>query len=206
MSIALDHQKRFVVMVIAVALTSAALFIAPPAGATAKHATSPPICRPAQLRPSMSPPKGTSSASAGFKATLWFKNTGTTCTLIVENVPVRAVRGPSHIPVGVGSVSGAVAFPPMVLYSGDRAYADVSIGSISTPAFKKVVRENGSSCAPKYADGIEVVSNPAVRSDSWPSHYFALPERVPICTKDYFNVADGVIQKLLTPGQARHTA
>ena len=51
-----------------------------------------------------------------------------------------------------------------------------------------------------------MVSNPAVRSDSWPSHYFALPERVPICTKDYFNVATGVIQQLLTPAQTRHAA
>jgi hypothetical protein len=52
---------------------------------------------------------------------------------------------------------------------------------------------------------IEVVSNRAMRSDSWPSHYFAFPERVPICTKDYFNVTAGVIQKLVTPAQERHT-
>ena len=82
----------------------------------------------------------------------------------------------------------------------------MSIGSLSTAAFKKMVREHASSCDPKYANGIEVVSNPAVRSDSWPSHYFAFPERVPICTKDYFNVASGVIQKLLTPAQARQVA
>ncbi|HEY1761251.1 MAG TPA: hypothetical protein VGG17_01545 [Acidimicrobiales bacterium] len=48
-----------------------------------------------------------------------------------------------------------------------------------------------------------MVSDPAVRSDSWPSHYFALPERVPICTKDFFNVATGVIQKLSTSAKAR---
>jgi hypothetical protein len=154
----------------------------------------------------MSPPRGTYSASAGFKATLWFKNSGATCTLIVDNVPIEGVSGPSHTPVGVGSLSGAVAYPPMVLANGDRAYASVSIGSISTASFKKTVREHGSSCVPKYADGIEVVSNPAVRGDSWPSHYFALAERVPICTKDYFNVAAGVIQKLLTPSQTRQAA
>jgi hypothetical protein len=61
-----------------------------------------------------------------------------------------------------------------------------------------MVRGHGSSCDPKYADGIEVESNPAVRGESWPSHHFALPERVPICTKDYFNVAAGVIQKAST--------
>lgn len=202
------HQqpKRFVVTALGGALLSISPFTAPLASATAKQATLPPICRPAQLRPSMSPPQGTYSTSAGFKATLWFKNTGATCTLGVDNVPVEGVSGPSHTPVGVGSLSGAVAYPPIVLANGDRAYASMSIGSISTAAFKAMVREHGSSCAPKYADGIELESNPAVRDDSWPSHYFALPERVPICTKDYFNVAAGVIQKLLTPAQARQAA
>ena len=60
------------------------------------------------------------------------------------------------------------------------------------------MRQHESSCAPKYADGIEVVSNPLVRTDSWPSHYFALAARVPVCTKYYFNVAAGVIMKSLT--------
>jgi hypothetical protein len=207
MSFARSQQsKKFVVAAVTFALLSISPFTAPLANATAKHATMPPTCRPAQLRPSMSPPQGTYSASAGFKATLWFENTGATCTLGVDNVPVKGVSGPSHTPVGVGSLSGAVYCQPIVLANGDRAYASVSIGSISTPAFKKMVREHGSSCSPKYADGLEVESNPAVRNDSWPTHYFALPERVPICTKDYFNVAAGVIQKLLTPAQARQAA
>jgi len=207
MSFARHQQpKKFVATAITVALLSISPFTAPLAGAAAKHATLPPTCQPAQLRPSMSPPQGTYSASAGFKATLSFQNTGATCTLVVDNVPVEGVSGPSRTPVGAGSVSGTVAYAPIVLANGDRAYASVWIGSISTAAFKKVVREHGSLCAPKYADGIEVVSNPAVRSDSWPSHYFALPERVPICTKDYFNVATSVIQKLLTLAQARKAA
>ena len=198
--------NRLVLIAVTGALLSVSPFAATLVGASAKHATFPPTCRPAQLRPSMSPPRGTYSASAGFKATLWFQNTGATCTLTVDNVPVQGVSGPSHTPVGVGSMSGAVAYSPIVLAKGGRAYASVSVGSISTAAFKKIVRKHGSSCAPKYADGIEVVSNPAMRSDSWPSHYFALPERLPICTKDYFNVAAGVIQKLLTPAQARQAA
>ena len=207
MSFALrQHLNKFVVAAVTVALLSISPFSTPLASATTKPAAMPPTCRPAQLRPSMSPPQGTYSTSAGFKATLWFTNTGATCTLIVDNVPVQAVNGPSHTPIGVGSLSGAVAYPPIVLGNAERAFASVSIGSISTVAFKKTVREHGSSCAPKYADGIEVESNPAVRNDSWPSHYFAMPQRVPICTKDYFNLATGVIQKLLTPAQARQAA
>jgi hypothetical protein len=200
------QRNKFTAAAVTVALLSISACTAPLAGATAKHATLPPTCRPAQLRPSMSPRQGKYSASAGFKATLWFQNIGATCALIVDNVPVQGVSGPSHAPVGVGSTSGAVAYPPMVLDNGERAFASVSIGSISTAAFKQTVREHGSSCTPKYADGIEVESNPAVHSDSWPSHYFALPERVPICTKDYFNVAAAVIEKLLTPAQARQVA
>jgi hypothetical protein len=190
-----QSATKLVVSAVTVVLLSIAPYAESLAGATAKHTKLPPICRPTQLRPSMSPPQGTYSASVGFKATLWFENTGTTCTLIVDNVPVQGVSGPSHNPVGVGSLSGAVAYPPIVLTNGERAYASVSATSISTAAFKKMVREHGSSCAPKYADGIEVVSSPAVRTDSWPSHYFPLPERVPICTKDYFNVAAGIIRK-----------
>lgn len=200
------HQKllnKLIVTAVTSALLSLSLFTAPLAGATTKHAALPPTCRPAQLRASMSPSQGTYSPAAGFRATLWFQNTGAKCALNVDNVPVQAVSGPSHQPVGLGSVSGVVAYPPMVLAHDDRAFASVSIGPISTTEMKKLMREHGSSCAPKYADGIEIMSNPAVRSDFWPAHYFALPERVPVCTKDYFNVAAGVIEKLLTPAQAR---
>jgi hypothetical protein len=201
------HQlNKLAVTTVTGALLWVSPLAAPLTGAVTKHATLPPTCRPAQLRSSMSPPKGTYSASAGFKATLWFQNASATCTLSVGNVPVQGVSGPSHTRVGVSSMSGAVAYSPIVLAHGDRAYANVSIGSISTASFKRMVREHGSSCAPKYADGIEVVSNPAVRSDSWPSHYFALPQRVPVYNEDYFNVAAGVIQKLLTPAQARQAA
>ncbi len=164
-------------------------------GASSRPATSPATCRPSQMLASMSPPRGTYSASAGFRATLWFENTGGTCRPIVDNVPVQAVSGPSHRPVGIGSLSGTVAYPMLLLGHGDFVYASVSIGSISTAQFKDMVRVHGSSCSPKYADGIEVESNPKVANDSWPSHYFALPEQVPVCTKDYFNVAAGVIKK-----------
>jgi len=200
------QHNTFVLAIVTSAVLVTALFAAASASAATKHTALPRTCRPTHLRPSMSPPKGTYSASSGFRATLWFQNTGTTCTLGVDNVPVEGVSGPSRTPVGIGSVSGGVAYQPIVLDHGDRAYASVSISSVSTAAFKKMVREHGSSCAPKYADAIEVESNPAVRSDSWPSHYFSLAERVPICTQDYFNVATGVIQKLLTPAQARQAA
>jgi hypothetical protein len=190
---------KYVVTSTTIALMSIVPFTAQQASATGDHARLPPTCRPARLQVSMNPPRGTYSASAGFKATLWFQNTGASCTLGVDNVPVEGVSGKSHSRVGVGSVSGAVGYRPIVLAHGNRAFASVSIGSISTAAFKHLVREHGSSCGPKYADGIEVVSNPSVRSDSWPLHYFPLPERVPICTKNYFNVAAGVIRKSPNP-------
>ena len=188
--------------VAAATLLSVAPFATTQADAMTKRLASPPTCQSTQLRSSMSPQRGTYSQSTSFQAIIWFQNTGATCTLTVDNVPVQAVSGSSHKPL-LSSTSGAVAYPPMVLKHGDRAFSKVSIGSISTPAFKKMVREHGSSCGPKYADGIEVVSNPTVRTDSWPSHYFALPEKVSVCTKDYFNVAVGVIKKLPMPGGVR---
>ena len=195
---------------ILVVLVAALLLLAPLAAtradAAAKRTTIPPTCRSSQLRPSLSPPQGTYSPSNDFQATIRFQNIGATCTLTVDNVPVQAVSGRSHKPVGFGSMSGVVAYPPLILNHGDRAFSKVSIGSISTPAFKKMVREHGSSCGPKYADGIEVISNSAVRTDSWPSHYFVLPEKVSICTKDYFNVAAGVIKKMPSPGGVRSSA
>lgn len=200
------HQKllnELIVTAVTGALLSLSLFTAPLAGATTKRAALPPTCRPAQLRVSMSPSQGTYSPAAGFQATLWFQNTGAKCALSVDNVPVQAVSGPSHQPVGLGSVSGLVAYQPIVLAHGDRAFASVSIESISTPEIKKLMHKHGSSCAPKYADGIEVVASPTVPGNSWLSHYFALSERVPVCTLDYFNVTAAVIEKLLTPAQTR---
>ena len=141
----------------------------------------------------MSPPRGAYTASKGFSATLWFRNTGATCSLSVDNVPVQAVFGRSHAPIGPSSVSGAVAYKPIVLTNGGRADASVSIGSISTPAFKQMLRAHRTSCQPKDADGIEVVSNPAIRNDQWPTHYFALLEFVPVCTVGVVNVSAGVI-------------
>ena len=167
-------------------------FATPHAEAAPRHA---PICKPSQLRTTMSPSKGTYSRSAGFKATLWLENTGGTCSLAVDNVPVQAVFGPSHQKVGMGSLSGAVAYAPLLMDHRARAYANVWIGSTFTPSFKKLLRDHGGSCSPKVANGIEIVGNPAVPDDSWPSHYFALAANVPVCTKGYFNVASSPIEK-----------
>jgi hypothetical protein len=97
--------------------------------------------------------------------------------------------------LGIGSLSGAVAYSPLVLGHGARAFASVSIGSIFTPSFKKLFREHGGLCDPKAANGIEIVGNPAVLNDSWPAHYFALAENGSTCTKGYFNVASSPIEK-----------
>lgn len=154
----------------------------------------------------MSPPQGAYSSSAGFRATLWFKNTSATCSLSPDNVPVQAVQGSSRQRVGRGSVSGLVAYLPIVLAHDDRAFASVWIGSISTPAFKTMAREQGFSCSLNDADRLKVVSNATVRADPWPPQYFALSERAAVSTKDYSNVPTGVIEKLPTPAQERHVS
>ena len=68
-------------------------------------------------------------------------------------------------------MSGAVAYSPLVLDPGARAFASVSIGSTFSQSFKKLLRDHSGTCDAKVANGIEIVGNPAVRDDSWPSHY-----------------------------------
>jgi len=63
---------------------------------------------------------------------------------------------------------------------------------------KQVVRTHGGSCTPKLADGIVLFG----LGTNWPRKYFALPEKVPVCTSDYFNVVGNVIAKKLTPREA----
>jgi hypothetical protein len=105
--------------------------------------------------------------------------------------------------VGIGSLSGAVAFTPMTLAHGERAFASITIASISTPQFKRMVKQHGGLCGPVNANGIVLESS---QHSYWPHFYFALPEKVPVCTKGYYNVAAGVITKILSPAEKRQAA
>jgi len=178
-------------VVVCGALVVAGLVFTVSAGATSRHRVTAPTCRASQMRTSLVFSRGPYSPSRGFRATLWYTNIGATCSLSVDNVPLEAVSGPQRTPVG-SSLSGAVAYPLMTLTRAQRAFAPVFISSITSRAFRKLVREHGGSCGPRYADAIELASPP---HSWWPARYFVLPEKVPVCTKDYNNVAAGVITK-----------
>jgi hypothetical protein len=185
------------------ALLLLTLLPASTANAASKHVSTPPRCRPAQLRPSIVLPKTPYTPLTGLNATVWYTNVGATCSLEPDNVPVMAVSGPSHSPVGIGSLSGAVAFTPMTLTHGERAFAPIVITSITTPQMKTLIKRHGGFCGPVNADGIVLESS---QYSYWPHFYFALPEKVPVCTKGYYNVAAGVINKVLSPSEKRQAA
>jgi hypothetical protein len=156
-----------------------------------------PTCHASQMSVSLVLPTAPYSPNRGFHATVWYTNIGATCYISPNNLLYEAVSGPRHAVVG-SSLSGAVAYQSFILEHGQRSYAAITIVSISTPAFKQVVRAHGGSCTPKLADGIVLLG----LGINWPRKYFALREKVPVCTTDYFNVEGNVIAKKLTPGQA----
>jgi len=178
-------------LVVAGAVVLSGLVLTSPAGATSRHRPIAPTCRASQMRTSLVFSRTPYAPSRGLRATLWYTNSGATCSLSVDNVPLEAVSGPQRTPVG-SSLSGAVAYPLMTLTHAQRAFAPVSISSITSRAFRKAVREHGGPCGPRYADAIELVSPP---HSWWPARYFVLSEKVPVCTKGYDNVAAGVITK-----------
>lgn len=171
------------------------------AGAANERAAHTPACRASQMTASLVFPAAPYSPSQGFRATVWYTNAGATCYVSPDNLGYEAVSGPRHVVVG-SSISGAVAYQSFVLEHGRQAYAAISIASISTAAFKKLVRTHGGACTPKLADGIVLLG----LGYHWPRKYFALPEKVPVCTTDYYNVVGNVIAKKLTPGQAGQAA
>lgn len=160
-----------------------------------------PACRATQMRVSMTLPKTPYSPNRGFHATIWYTNEGATCYVTPDNLAYVAVSGPNHTVVG-SSISGTVAYQSFNLEHGRQAFAAITIASISTPAFKKMVRTHGGSCTPKLADGIVLFG----LGHNWPSKYIRLPEKVPVCTTDYYNVEGNVVAKKLAPGAAGQVA
>lgn len=156
-----------------------------------------PACHAPQMTVSLVLPRIPYSPNRGFHATVWYANAGATCYVSPDNLMYEAVSGPKHVVIG-SALSGTVAYQSFILQHGQRAYAAIVIGSITTPAFKQLVRTHGGSCAPKLADAIVLLGLGA----NWPPKYFALPEEVPVCTTDFYNVEGNVIAKKLTPAEA----
>jgi hypothetical protein len=197
----MPHRIRGLARVLAVLAVVSGLSLTSPARASNARAATTPACRASQMTASLVLPAIPYSPNRGFGATVWYTNVGATCYVTPDNLGYEAVSGPRHVVVG-SSISGAVAYQSFVLQHGRQAYAAISIASISTPAFKQMVRTHGGSCTPKPADGVVLLG----LGVNWPRKYFALPEKVPVCTTDYYNVVGNVIAKKLTPGEAGRAA
>ena len=193
--------RRFMTGVLAFALVIGLVLVLQgdrsPRTRSTPHPSTMPACHPSQMSVSLVLPRAPYSPNRGFHATVWYANAGATCYVSPDNLMYEAVSGPKHTVVG-SSLSGTVAYQSFILQHGQRAYAAITISSITTPAFKQLVRTHGGSCTPKLADAIVLLGLGA----KWPPKYFALPEKVPVCTTDYFNVAGNVIAKKLTPAEA----
>lgn len=142
-----------------------------------------PECTPAQIDEWMAGPSGRYDASRNYSADVIYANLGKTCTLARTYAGVQAVSGKDHAPVGMGSTVPLAAFGgSFILRSQHTAAASVIIYSISSASIRQT-------CAPKYADAIEVFG----LYKGWPVKYFNLGIRLLVCTTSDDNVGAGPI-------------
>ena len=145
----------------------------------------------------LGPPKVSLAANHNYEANVYFENIGRTCSLALIYVGVVPTAGGAHHWLTSGSVTPTVALlGAMVMKPGARVSAAISIESIHTASFTQLVRTHGGACDPKLADGLVVLG----LYRGWPAKYFALPQRIAVCTSDYRNVAAGVIHPASSSG------
>ena len=104
---------------------------------------------------------------------------------------------------GAPIVSLAGALLPLILEHGWKAYAEISIGSIDSASFLEMEKTFGSKCRPVLANGIEILP---FLDASQSVTYFALPERVPVCATNFFNLRTTVPRRSLTSSEVRQAA
>jgi hypothetical protein len=189
------HQTSFMTIVgraVLMSLAASSIFLlgSMQVGAPVESRTSAPLCEAKNIRVELSIPAHSYSRQSGFRASVLFENRGKNCTLPVTNVTVQAVNGSRRVHVGQTSANNLVGYSPIFFRHQQQASAVVSISSIDTAAFKKTLRNHGGRCDPKNADGLEILGYQL----HWPTKYFPIPENVPVCTKDYFNVSGEVLK------------
>jgi hypothetical protein len=149
-----------------------------------------PKCIQSQIAEWMSGQSGRYVATQNYTVKVIYTNHGKTCSLARTYIGAQAVTGKDHEPIGRGSVVPTVGFiGSIILQRGHTAAATVTIGSTSSSSFRQLLKRYDGTCAPKYADTIKVFG----LYSGWPVKYFALPDRVSVCTTYWINVAAGPI-------------
>ncbi len=151
-----------------------------------------PKCKPSHISEWGAGQGGHYVATEDFKLEIVYTNTGKTCYLPITYVAFQPVSGTSHSPVGVGSATPAVAITgKVVLKHEETAAADLTIDSTTSKQFLQLEKSHGTRCAPRFANGVEVLG----LYGGWPTKYFGFNEPLPICTSHYDNVAGSFIAK-----------
>lgn len=151
-----------------------------------------PKCTPSQITEWMVSPNAPYVSTRDLIVKVIYENTGRVCTLTRTYVGVQAVAGINRVDVGRGSVTPADSLVGNIaLQRGQTAAASIVIGSITSPSFRQMLKTHNGKCSPQLADAVKVQG----LYGGWLTRYFALPERVPVCTNNFANVAAGAIAK-----------
>ncbi len=149
-------------------------------------------CSPSQISEWMVTSSGPYVATRDFTGRVIYENTGRACTLARTYIGVQAVAGTNRVAIGRGSVTPTVAIlGKLTLQRGQTAAASFFIGSTTSSSFRKLLKTHDGTCVAKFANAIKVFG----LYSGWPVKYFALPERLLVCTSGYGNVGAGPIAK-----------
>ena len=149
-------------------------------------------CLPSQISEWMVTSSGPYVATRDFTGRVIYENTGRACTLARTYIGVQAVAGTNRVAIGNGSVTPTVAIlGKLTLQRGQTAAATFFVGSTTSPSFRRLLKAHDGTCGAKFANAIKVFG----LYSGWPVKYFALPERLLVCTSGYGNVGAGPIAK-----------
>jgi hypothetical protein len=173
-----------------IALSASGLTLCLPSAPRAMGAVNPPACRATQMTVTL----GLTREVWTHNSVMWngwvrYTNEGSACLMSKVDVGVQAVTGPTHIPLGQGSLSDMVARRPFVLdhHAAARALVQL-IEPLSPVAY---------SCLPVAIDAIEITGY----LYGWPTHYFSVTRwrELGLCTGDHLAAVGGVLTPISPP-------
>ncbi len=149
-------------------------------------------CKSSYINEWSAGPSGRYVTTNDFTMKIIYTNTGKTCYLPITYVAFQPVSGTSHSLVGMGSATPTVfVYGKVVLKHGETAAADLTIDSTTSKQFLRLEKSHGTKCAPRFANGVEVLG----LYGGWPTEYASFNQRLAICTSHYDNIAGSYIAK-----------
>ena len=131
-----------------------------------------PSCTAAQLRSYRSP---VVIAHGSISGTLYFKNFGTRCSVVQGEVGVQTVTGTFHSPIGLSTMNDVVAYPSIILKTGQIVTASFVVRVLLASAV--------TSCGRNSVMGIVVQRPIAIPMKK----YFMIPA-AHVCTNNFVSI------------------